>query len=144
MRALGYNPIGMVFLDSGFDGDGIGALAPDDLQISGVTWNASFLDRERIFTCYIDDGSYPGMEEATDSTLGKVAAEEFERMTGAPAEPIHVHLWEPGMPAYDGSWTATEEIDLPSDVYLCSNFVERPGIPGRIRHARRVASKIDG
>ena len=144
MRSLRYNPIGMVFLDSGFDGDGIGALAPDDLRISGVTWNASFLDRERIFTCYIDDGSYPGMEEASDSTLGKVAAEEFERMTGASAEPIHVHRWEPGMPAYDGSWTATEEIDLPSGVHLCSNFVERPGIPGRIRHARRIASEIDG
>lgn len=144
MRSLRYNPIGMVFLDSRFDGDGIGALAPDDLRISGVTWNASFLDRERIFTCYIDDGSYPGMDEASDSTLGKVASEEFERMTGASAEPIHVHRWEPGMPAYDSSWTATEEIDLPSDVYLCSNFVERPGIPGRIRHARRIASEIDG
>lgn len=142
MRSLRYNPIGMVFLDSGFDGEGVGALAPEDLRISGVTWNASFLDRERVFTCYIDGGSYPGMEEATDSTLGKVASEEFERMTGASAEPIHVHRWEPGMPAYDGSWTATEEIDLPSDVYLCSNFVERPGIPGRIRHARRIASEI--
>jgi len=143
MRALRYNPICMVFLDSGFDDDGIGALAPDDLRISGVTWNASFLDRERVFTCYVDEGSYPGVKEATDSTLGKVAAEEFERMTGASAEPIHIHRWEPGMPAYNGSWTATEEIGLPSDVHLCSNFVERPGIPGRIRHARRLASEID-
>ena len=142
MRALRYNPIGMVFLDSDFDGDGVGALAPDDLRISGVTWNASFLGRERLFTCYVDEGSYPGMGEASDSTLGKVASEEFERMTGASAEPIHVHRWEPGMPAYDGSWTATDGIDLPSDVYLCSNFVERPGIPGRIRHARRIASEI--
>ena len=150
MRTLRYNPIGMVYLDSGFDGKGIGALVPreggdgtgNDLRISGVTWNASFLGRDRLFTCYVDPGSYPGMQEATDETLGKVASEDFERMTGAPAEPVRVHRWEPGMPAYDGSWTATDGIDLPSDVHLCTNFVERPGIPGRIRHARRIASAI--
>jgi oxygen-dependent protoporphyrinogen oxidase len=85
MRRLSYNPIGMVYLDSAFDGDGIGSLVPgdSDLRISGVTWNASFLDRERTFTCYVDPGSYPGMQDATDEALGKVASEDFERLTGA-------------------------------------------------------------
>jgi len=134
----------MVYLDSGFDGDGIGSLVPDDsdLRLSGVTWNASFLERDRTFTCYVDPGSYPGTQDATDETLGKVASEDFERLTGASAEPVHVHRWNPGMPAYDATWTATEDIDLPRGVHLCSNFVERPGIPGRIRHARRLAEKI--
>lgn len=150
MHRLRYNPISTVYLDSGFDGEGMGALVSDDgddvgnMRISGVTWNASFLDRDRLFTCYVDSGSFPGMEEATDETLGKVAAEDFERVTGASAEPVHLHRWEPGMPAYDATWTATEDIDLPPDVHLCSNFVERPGIPGRIRHARRLASDIAG
>ncbi|MDZ7687174.1 MAG: protoporphyrinogen oxidase [Halobacteriales archaeon] len=149
MRRLRYNPIAVVHLDSGFDGEGMGTLVPrdgggsDDIRISGTTWNASFLDRDRLFTCYIDPGSYSGMDEATDETLGNVASEDFERLTGASAEPIHVHRWVPGMPAYDVSWTATDGIDLPEGVHLCTNFVERPGIPGRIRHARRVASSID-
>ena len=146
---LRYNPIAVVHVDSGFCGEGLGALVPhggegEGVRISGATWNASFLDRDRLFTCYVDPGSFPGMEDATDETLGKVASEDFERLTGASAEPVNVHRWDPGMPAYDATWTATDDIDLPRGVHLCSNFVERPGIPGRIRHARRLADELAG
>ncbi|RKD89160.1 protoporphyrinogen oxidase [Halopiger aswanensis] len=144
LERFNYNPIGVVFLESSFDGEGIGSLVPstEDVPISGLTWNASFLDRDGVFTCYIDPGRYPAMPDSSDEELGSVAAQAFERITGAPATPIHVHRWNPGMPAYDRSWTAMDDLELPSSVHLCSNYVGRPGIPGRIRNATRLAEEI--
>ena len=146
LRRFAYNPITMVYLESAFEGDGIGVLVPPDgdARISGSTWNASFLGRDRLFTCYVDPGSYPEMAERTDDELGAVAAAEFERITGASATPIHVHRWVPGMPAYDRSWTAMDDLSLPAGVHLCANYVARAGIPGRVRHAERLASELTG
>ncbi|TQQ82523.1 protoporphyrinogen oxidase [Halonotius roseus] len=139
-----YNQITMVFLDSGFDREGIGALVPPDgeLPISGTTWNASFLDRERLFTCYVDPNSDPELPSRTDEEVGELAADAFEELTGAAATPIGVHTWQPGMPAYDGSWTAMDDLQPPAGLRFCANFVGRPGIPGRIRSAKRIASEI--
>ena len=146
LRRFSYNPIGMVYLESDFEGDGIGMLVPPgaNARISGSTWNASFLGRDRLFTCYVDPGSDPEMAERTDDELGTVAAAEFERITGSSATPIHVHRWEPGMPAYDRSWTAMDDLSLPAGIHLCANYVARAGIPGRIRHAERLASELTG
>ncbi|ELZ10732.1 protoporphyrinogen oxidase [Halovivax asiaticus JCM 14624] len=142
-----YNPIGMVFLDSDFEGQGLGTLVPpdaDDVSISGLTWNASILDRDRLYTAYLDPLSYPPLLEATEGELGQVAAREFERITGASAEPIHVHRWEPGMPAYDRSWTAMDDLEPPARIHLCASYVGRPGIPGRIRNAAALAEQLVG
>ena len=139
-----YNQITMVFLDSGFDHEGIGALVPPDgeLPISGTTWNASFLDRDRLFTCYVDPNSDPELPNRTDEEVGELAADAFEKLTGAAATPIGVHTWTPGMPAYDGSWTAMDDLQPPAGLRFCANFVGRPGIPGRIRSAKRIAREI--
>lgn len=146
LRRFNYNPIAMVFLESDFDGDGIGTLIPwyESTRISGTTWNASFLHRDRLFTCYVDPGSYPEMLDVSEERLGEVAVEEFEAMTGASAEHVHTYVIEPGMPAYDRSWEATEELDPPEGVHFCTAFTERPGIPGRLRHAARIAGQIAG
>ncbi len=48
----------------------------------------------------------------------------------------------PGMPAYDTSWTALEDVDLPSGLFLCTNYAARAGLPGRFRDARRVAAAV--
>lgn len=146
LRRFSYNPIAMVYLESTFDEPGIGCLVPDyeRLPISGSTWNASFLGRDRVFTCYVDAGSYPNVLEASDGELTGAAADAFERVTGATATPLHVHRWDPGMPAYDRSWTAIDDLELPEGVHLCTNFTARPGIPGRIRHARRLADDLSG
>jgi len=145
LRRFNYNPIGMVFLESAFDGTGIGTLVPpgSDLRISGLTWNSSFLDRENLFTCYVDPLSYPSMTDTSDEELGTVAAAEFERITDTAATPIHVHRWDPGMPAYDRSFQATDDLSCPSNIHLCTNFVDRPGIPGRLRAAQRIVDTID-
>jgi len=146
LSQFNYNPIAMVFLHSEFDGEGIGALVPKggDLPISGSTWNASFLDREGVFTCYVDPNSDPEMESRTDDDLGAMAAEAFETLTGSEATLIGVHRWEPGMPAYDRSWTAMDELSTPDGMHLCTNYVGRAGIPGRIRSAKGVAKTILG
>ena len=144
LRRFTYNPIGMVYLESAFDEPGIGALVPSgsEIGISGTTWNASFLRRDRLFTCYVDPGSDPRMGERSDEELGEVAATAFERLTGAPATQIFVHRWSPGMPAYDRSWAAIDELELPPGIHLCTNFVDRAGIPGRVRAAERLASEL--
>ncbi|APW98679.1 protoporphyrinogen oxidase [Halobiforma lacisalsi AJ5] len=146
LRSFNYNPIGMVFVESDLERDGIGALVPSgsDVGISGSTWNASFLDRDRLFTCYVDPASDPEMPDRSDEELGAVAAAEFERLTGASATPIHVHRWDPGMPAYDRSWTAMDDLQPPEGIHFCANYVGRPGIPGRIRNAKRLAGKLAG
>ena len=146
LSQFNYNPIAMVFLHSEFDGEGIGALVPKggDLPISGSTWNASFLDREGVFTCYVDPNSDPEMESRTDDDLGAMAAEAFETLTGSEATLIGVHRWEPGMPAYDRSWTAMDELSTPDGMHLCTNYVGRAGIPGRIRSAKGVARTVLG
>ncbi|MFB6293585.1 MAG: protoporphyrinogen oxidase [Halonotius sp.] len=140
-----YNPITMVFLDSALDREGIGALVPPDgdLPISGSTWNASFLDRDGVFTCYVDPNSDPQMTERSDEAVGDLAADAFEELTGAAATPLGVHRWEPGMPAYDRSWTAMDDLNPPEGLHFCTNFVGRPGVPGRIRSAKRIAREID-
>lgn len=139
-----YNPIAMVFLDSGFEGTGVGALVEgdSDLPISGTTWNASLLGRDRLFTAYVDPNSDPGMADRSDEELGALAADAFETLTGSPATSLGVHRWNPGMPAYDRSWTALSALDPPAGLHFCSNFVGRPGIPGRIRNAKRLAADI--
>ncbi len=141
-----YNPIGMVFLQSTFDREGIGALVPPggELPISGSTWNASFLDRDGVFTCYVDPNSDPEMPNRTNDELGEVAAEAFERLTGSEASVLGVHRWKPGMPAYDRSWTAMDDLSTPTGLHLCTNYVDRAGIPGRIRSAKRVVETILG
>ncbi|WP_253737084.1 protoporphyrinogen oxidase [Halohasta salina] len=146
LRRFNYNPIAMVFLESDYDREGIGALVPSggELPISGSTWNASFLHREGLFTCYVDPNSYPAMPESTDEELGQVAAEAFEELSGASATPIGVHRWDPGMPAYDGSWTAMDDLSTPDGIHFCTNFVGRAGIPGRIRSAKGIVGSILG
>lgn len=146
LRRFNYNPIAMVYLESDLDSQGIGTLIPwyESPLISGTTWNASYLGRDRLFTCYVDPGSYPEMLEVSSQRLGEVAAEEFESLTGAPAEPIDVHIIDPGMPSYDRSWRATDDLDPIDGIHFCTAFTERPGIPGRLRHAAGVARRITG
>ncbi len=146
LRRFRYNPIAMVFLESAYDRPGIGTLLPSeaDANISGLTWNASFLNRDGVFTAYIDPTTYPEVCSADDDTLGAVAASAFEQITGASATPIDVHRWNPGMPAYDRSWRAMEDLSTPDGIHLCANYVGRPGLPGRLRRGRALAERLAG
>lgn len=137
-----YNPIGVVHLRSTYDREGHGFHVIDGgFETRGCTWNHSMLDREGIYTSYIGSAN-PQFLDADPAVIGRRAADEFEQITGAEATVLDVTIVRPGMPAYDRSWTALEDVSLPDDVAICSAFTARAGVVGRISDGKRIASAI--
>jgi len=141
---LTYNPLAVVHLESAYDREGHGCqiLDSEGYETLGMTWNASMLDREGVFTSYLGGSRSPEIVAESDEPLGELAAREFEAITDVPAEPLHVARWDPGMPAYDRTWNALERTSFPEGVHVCATFAERAGIPGRLRDARRTAEAV--
>jgi oxygen-dependent protoporphyrinogen oxidase len=119
-------------------------LSSEGYETLGMTWNASMLGREGVFTSYLGGSRSPELVAEDDGTLGELAASEFESITGMSADPLSVVRWEPGMPAYDRTWNALEGASFPEGVHVCATFAERAGIPGRLRDAERTAEAIAG
>lgn len=149
LASLTYNPLVLVHLLSDFDREGYGfqvSLAERRLVTRGVTWNYSLFDREELSTAYLGGAIRAEVAGADDEAVARRAAEEYTRITGAPARPIHVHRTR--MPAFDRSWRALRKLDeggdLPECVHLCASYQIRPGIPGRIRQATALADRIAG
>lgn len=137
-----YNPIGVVHLHSDFDGTGHGFHVIDEgFKTGGSTWNHSMLDRTGVFTSYVGSGD-PAFLDADPDVIGRRAALEFEAVTGAPAEVLDVTVLRPGMPAYDRSWVALEDVSLPDGIEICSSFMNRAGLIGRIANGRTTARHI--
>jgi oxygen-dependent protoporphyrinogen oxidase len=143
---LTYNPLAVVHLESDYDRKGHGCMILDDegYETLGQTWNASMLDRDGIFTSYLGGSRSPELVGGSDEDLGELAARDFESITGGTAEPLHVARWDPGMPAYDDTWNALEDVTFPDGVHVCATFAERAGIPGRLRDAERTAKAVVG
>ncbi|MFB6153048.1 MAG: protoporphyrinogen oxidase [Halodesulfurarchaeum sp.] len=146
LRRFTYNPLAIVHLHSryGREGHGCQILPETGCHTLGMTWNDSMLDRDGVYTSYLGTRRDGDLLERSDETIGDIAAEEFEELTGASAEVLNVHRWEPGMPAYDRSWRALEDLDPPEGVFLCTNYTERAGIIGRVGDARSTAESIAG
>lgn len=144
LRRLYYNPLAYVHLHSDADPAGYGYQVRHDepLHTLGVTWNASLFDRDGVYTCFLGGMENPGMVDRSERELGRIASEEFEAVLGAPAEVLNVTTHPRGIPAYDGSWTAMEDVDLPAGVTLASNYAGRMGVPARIREAKRLAERF--
>jgi oxygen-dependent protoporphyrinogen oxidase len=143
---LTYNPLAVVHLESNYGrkGHGCQVLSSEGYETLGMTWNASMLGREGVFTSYLGGSRSPELVAEDDGTLGELAASEFESITGMSADPLSVVRWEPGMPAYDRTWNALEGASFPEGVHVCATFAERAGIPGRLRDAERTAEAIAG
>lgn len=146
LRRLTYNPLAVVHLRSDADLDGAGVQIPFDepYEMLGCTWTAGLFDRDGGYVCYFGGAKAPEAIERPTAELEELATREFESITGYAAEPIHVHRLRPGMPAYDTSWRALSEISPPTGVYLCANYTDRAGIPGRVRAAARLADRLAG
>ncbi|MFB6094467.1 MAG: protoporphyrinogen oxidase [Halanaeroarchaeum sp.] len=137
-----YNPIGVVHLESDFDGVGHGFHVVDEgFETTGCTWNASMLGRDGVFTAYVGSGN-PSFLAADHGVIGRRAADEFETVTGAEASVLNVDVVRPGMPAYDRSWRALSDLSLPPDVEIASAFTERAGVVGRLADGRRTAARL--
>jgi oxygen-dependent protoporphyrinogen oxidase len=144
LRRLHYNPLAYVHLVSAADPEGFGYQVrhDDPLRTLGVTWNASLFDRDGVYTCFLGGMSNPELVDRSDRELGRIACEEFEAVMDAPAEVLGVTRHPRGMPAYDGSWTAMESVDLPDGITLATNYAGRMGVPSRVREAERLADAL--
>lgn len=137
-----YNPIGVVHLESTFDREGHGFHVIDDGFITnGSTWNHSMLDREGIYTSYVGSGDTDVLAQSAE-TIGERAAREFETVTGSSATPLSVEVLRPGMPAYDRSWSALDDLTVPEGIAICSSYTSRAGIVGRIVDGERTADRL--
>ncbi|AZH24222.1 protoporphyrinogen oxidase [Haloplanus aerogenes] len=144
LRRLYYNPLAYVHLYSDADPAGYGYQVRHDepLRTLGVTWNASLFDRDGVYTCFLGGMENPGMVDRSERELGRIATEEFEAVMGADAEVLNVTKHPRGIPAYDGSWTAMADVNLPDGITLASNYAGRMGVPARVREAKRLAERF--
>jgi oxygen-dependent protoporphyrinogen oxidase len=144
LEGMNYNPLAVVHLESNYgrEGHGCQVLDGEGYETLGMTWNASMLDRDGVFTSYLGGSRSPELVGEDDAALGQLAASEFESITGLSADPLSVARWRPGMPAYDRSWNALEGVSFPGGVHVCATFAERAGIPGRLNDAERTAEAV--
>jgi len=146
LRRLYYNPLAYVHVYSEADPDGYGYQVRHDepLRTLGVTWNASLFDRDGVYTCFLGGMGNPGMVDRSERELGRIATEEFEAVMGVEAEVLNVTRHPRGIPAYDGSWTAMADVNLPDGITLASNYAGRMGVPARVREAKQLAEGFAG
>jgi oxygen-dependent protoporphyrinogen oxidase len=162
LRDLTYNSLAIVHLHADASLVGAGHQIPmaDPSVTLGVTWNDGLFGREShtspettqavstttgregVYTCFLGGAKTPDAVAWSDDRLGAIAATEFEKTTGVPAEPLHVHRLSLGMPAYDHSWDALRRVDPPEGIHLCANFESRAGIPGRVRQGKQLATSL--
>jgi oxygen-dependent protoporphyrinogen oxidase len=140
---LAYNPLAMVYLEADVDREGFGyqVHADEALRTRGVTFVDSLFGRENLYTAFLGGMSDPDVLEESDRALERTAAEEFEAVLGAPAEPIGVNRLR-AYPAYDDSWAALDGLELPEGIHLATNYTARLGVPSRIRESKRLAADL--
>ena len=144
LARLRYNPLAVAHLDSGCDLAGFGYQVSfgERLETRGVTFNASIFGRKRLFTAYLGGAAHPAVVDWPDDRIGATAAREFELVTGRAAAPLSVHRVR--MPAWDRSWTALDDLDLPPGLTLAASYESRAGIEGRIARATAMARQLTG
>lgn len=142
LESLTYNPLAVVHLESDCDLEGFGYQVAfgEPLETRGVTWNASIFERDRVYTAYLGGMKNPGLVREADDHIGGIAAQEFEMATGCPAKVIRVSRTR--MPAWDETWDVLDRIAVPRGVHLCSSYTGRPGVPGRVAVALRLAEAL--
>ena len=144
LRELRYNPLAVVHLHADVDRRGLGYQVRRDegLATLGVSWNASFFDRDGVYTAFLGGMHDPDLLEEDDGALGDLAAREFEAVVGAPASVLDVTRLPAAMPAYDHSWSALDRVSLPAGVHLATNYTGRVGIPSRVAEAEALAATL--
>jgi oxygen-dependent protoporphyrinogen oxidase len=144
LAELTYNPLAIVHLAADVDREGFGYQVAfgEDLHTLGVSWNASVFDRDGLYTAFLGGMTEPGLVEREDAAIGQIAGEEFERVTGCPAEVLGVNTRRRWFPAWDRSWDALAEFEAPPGVHLATNYTGRLGVPSRVREARDLADRF--
>ena len=144
LRTLNYNPLAIVHLVADLDVEGYGyqVRAGEELATLGVSWNASLFDRDGVYTSFLGGMRAPDLVDRPPDELGEIARQEFRAVTGVDAEVVNVTRLPRGFPAWDRSWAALDDLTLPADVHLATNYAGRMGIPSRVREAKTLASEF--
>ncbi|MFC7058877.1 protoporphyrinogen oxidase [Halovenus salina] len=141
---LRYNELAMAFLSADHDHTGKGYQVGygEDVHTLGVSWNDQMFGREGVQTAFLGGMHDPNILDESDERLGEIACNEFEEAVGVPASVITIERLDPGFPAWDNSWWLLEDLELPADVTMATNYTARMGIPSRVREAREVAEAV--
>lgn len=144
LSSLRYNPLALAYLRAPVARRGLGyqVARPEGLHTLGVAWNGVAFDRDDLVTAFLGGMHDPEAVEWDDDRLLGVAASELARVLGVDAEPLGVHRVHPGMPAYDRSWSALDDVEAPARIELAGSYTARVGIPGRLAQGRRIAERI--
>lgn len=139
---LVYNPLAVVHLAAEHPPRGLGFQTALDeaLRTRGVTFNHSLFARDGLCTAYLGGAKWRAVEDTPPDELGEIARDEFRQVTGSPARTLCVARER--MPAWDRSWLALEGMELPPGLHLAANWESRPGLPGRLSQARRLAERL--
>lgn len=139
---LRYNPLGVVHLHAETELHGLGyqvSLA-ETLATRGVTFNDSLFGRRGVYTIYLGGAKRPDVVAAADEKLAGIALAEFRLCTGYEGRVLSVERER--MPAWDTSWAALDGLQLPDGLRIAANWESRPGIPGRLAQAERLADAL--
>ncbi|MDR0787477.1 MAG: protoporphyrinogen oxidase [Gemmatimonadota bacterium] len=142
IASLRYNPLAIVHLyaQTPLEGLGYQVSLGERLATRGVTFNASLFDRDGVYTVHLGGAKAPEVVTWRDEEIAATAIREFRTVTGADARVLHVDRGL--MPAWDTSWAALEGMVLPQGITLAANWESRPGIPGRLAQAGRLAERF--
>ncbi|HET8655974.1 MAG TPA: FAD-dependent oxidoreductase [Longimicrobiaceae bacterium] len=142
ISSLNYNPLAVVHVraETGLRGLGYQVSLAEPLWTRGVTFNDSLFGRTGVHTIYLGGAKNPQVETATEQELAERALREFRLVTGADAEVLSVDRER--MPAWDRSWRALRGLRLPTGIRIAANWESRPGIPGRLAQAQRLAAEL--
>ncbi|HSK19701.1 MAG TPA: protoporphyrinogen oxidase [Longimicrobiales bacterium] len=142
VATLKYNPLTVVHLHAETDLHGLGyqvSLA-EPLVTRGVTWNDSLFGRRNVYTVYLGGAKNPWIADESPARAGEIAVAEFRTATGHDAAVLSVQ--QERMPAWDRSWSSIQGLSLPAGIHIHANWMARPGIPGRLAVARRLAQSL--
>lgn len=145
VERLRYNPLAVVHLEAETGLRGLGfqvALSERERVLRGVTFNDSLFGRANLYTAYLGGARNPEVDAWDDRRLAAAAAREFEHCTGYAAAVLRVERAR--MPAWDVSWRGLRDLALPKGIRLAASWWSRPGVPGRLAEAARVAGELNG
>ncbi|MDZ7779049.1 MAG: FAD-dependent oxidoreductase [Gemmatimonadota bacterium] len=143
IRGLRYNPLGVVHLDAETNLTGLGfqvSFTERHRALRGVTFNHSLFGRTNLYTAYLGGALRPDVAELPEDDLARLAVKEFGETTGFDAEPLAAE--QEWVPAWDVTWRGLADVSLPAGLHLGGNWWSRPGLPGRIAEAERLASAL--
>lgn len=142
LRVLTYNPLAVIPMEGTLPtgGSGFKVALEEPLALRGVTSRTGLGGRQPILTAFLGGMGRETLLAQPDERLARLAAREFESVTGVPARPLLIHRTR--VPAWDRSWQALDDLALPPGIHICAAYSRRPGVIGRLAEAGDVARRI--